>query len=210
MYKVFFNDSTIQLGSGIKKSSKNNIAQPGDPLGYDFVNQLVYEIESGKKASCFSFVHQDVDQLWDQFRSHFVEIPAAGGLVQNREGSFLVIRRLGVWDLPKGKKEKNETFENAAVREVEEECGLTNVQIIRPLDSTFHIYRSPYLSFPKNLVLKETRWFLMDYSGNEIPVPQLEENIVEVRWFPASELNQVMANTYSSLRDLLEKTVTAI
>jgi NADH pyrophosphatase NudC (nudix superfamily) len=90
---------------------------------------------------------------------------------------------------------------------VEEECGLTKLQIIRQLDSTFHIYRSPYLPFPKNLVLKETKWFLMSYSENEIPVPQVEEDIEEVRWFAVSELDEMRANTYPSLLDFLDKTL---
>lgn len=205
MYKVFFNDSTILLDSEIKKSSNNNIAVWTDFERHDFVNQLVSEIESSDSASGFLICHQELGQLWDRFRSQFVEISAAGGLVQNREGSFLFIKRLGVWDLPKGKTENNETSENAAIREVEEECGLTNLQLVRFLNSTWHIYRSPYLSFPKNLVLKETKWFLMNYSGTEIPVPQVEEAIEEVRWFAVEELGEVRANTYASLRDFLRK-----
>jgi len=210
MYKVFFNDSTIQLSSDVKKSSKNNIVHIVEGGRYDFVNQIVYEIESGNKASNFLILDQDVDQLWDHFKNQFVGIPAAGGLVQNDEKSFLFIRRLGVWDLPKGKIEKNETSENAAIREVEEECGLSGMKIIKQLDSTFHIYRSPYLPGPKNLALKETKWFLMNYSGNEIPVPQLDEDIEEVRWVPVSELDGVMGNTYSSLRELLQNSLAAI
>jgi 8-oxo-dGTP pyrophosphatase MutT (NUDIX family) len=118
---------------------------------------------------------------------------------------LLFIKRLGVWDLPKGKIEKKETPELAAIREVEEECGLSDLKIIGPLDSTFHIYRSPYLSFPKNLVLKETKWFFMSYSGGESPVPQVEEDIEEVAWFAPEDLEQVYSNTYLSLRDFLGK-----
>lgn len=210
MYKVFFNDSNIELSSELKKSSNNNIVRVVENGCYDFVNQIIYEIESGHKVSDFLILDQDVNKLWNQFRNHFTEIPAAGGLVQNNEGCFLFIRRFGVWDLPKGKIEKGETSKNAAIREVEEECGLLGLKIVRQLDSTFHIYRSPYLSAPKNLVLKETKWFLMNYSGTEIPVPQLEEDIVEVRWVPVSELNLVMENTYSSLRDLLYRSITVI
>ncbi|MDP2335291.1 MAG: NUDIX domain-containing protein [Bacteroidota bacterium] len=210
MYKVFFNDSTIQIDSEIKKSLKNNIVQIVGRESYGFVNQLVSEIESGGNVSDSLIINQDVNQLWNHFRSQFVEIPAAGGLVRNENGSFLFIRRLGVWDLPKGKIEKDETPENAAIREVEEECGLTGLKIIRPLDSTFHIYRSPYLPVPKNVVLKETKWFLMKYTGDKIPVPQIEEHIEEVRWVPISELEAVMENTYASLQDFLQKTRSVI
>jgi 8-oxo-dGTP pyrophosphatase MutT (NUDIX family) len=210
MYKVFFNDSTIQIDTEFKKSSKNNIATLVDTDSYNFVNQMVSEIESTDEVRNFLILNQDLNQIWNRFRNYFKQIQAAGGLVQNADGSFLFIRRLNVWDLPKGKTEKKESSQNAAIREVEEECGLTDLKIIRQLDSTFHIYRSPYLPVKKNLVLKETKWFLMHYSGDEIPVPQLEEDIVEARWFALYELDDVMANTYLSLREFLEKTLPAI
>jgi len=210
MYKVFFNGSTIVLTSEIKKSSKNNISDELDFNSYSIINQIINEVEAGKNTSEFYLQYHDLNQLWDYFRSRFVEIPASGGLVKNDSGLFLFIRRLGVWDLPKGKIERKESPENAAIREVGEECGLSELKIIKQLDSTFHIYRSPYLNFPDNLVLKETKWFLMSYAGNEIPVPEREEDIEEVRWFARTELDQVLPNTYASLRDLLAKTISTI
>ncbi len=207
MYKVFFNDSTIQIASEGKISTKDNIIELIDFQGYDFVNQFISKIEAADHPSDFLILNPEVNLLWDQFRSQFVEIPAAGGLVRNENGCFLFIRRLGVWDLPKGKIEKQETAEKAAVREVEEECGLTDLRVIRQLDSTFHIYRSPFLPVAKNLVLKETQWFLMAHSGNEKLVPQVEEDIEEVRWFAGSQLDKVLADTYSSLREFLERSL---
>jgi 8-oxo-dGTP pyrophosphatase MutT (NUDIX family) len=210
MYKVFFNDSTIMLTSEIKKSSKNNISDEFDFNSYSIINQIIHEIEVEKNASEFYLQYHDLNQLWNYFRSRFSEIPASGGLVRNESGLFLFIRRLGVWDLPKGKIERKENPEDAAIREVGEECGLSGMKIIKQLDSTYHIYRSPYLNYPDNLVLKETKWFLMSYSGSEIPVPERDEDIEEVRWFAAAEFDQVLPNTYSSLRDLLEKILSAI
>jgi 8-oxo-dGTP pyrophosphatase MutT (NUDIX family) len=203
MYKVFFNDSSILISSDIKKSSKNNIVNVVKHESYEFVDQIVRDVESGKKATCFVIIHQEVNQAWGQFRSRFVEIPAAGGLVRNDQGMFLFIKRFGVWDLPKGKIEKKETPEIAAVREVEEECSISGPKIIMPLNSTFHIYRSLYHKAPKNLVLKETKWYLMDYSGNETPVPQIDEEIEQVKWFTASELDWVMNHTYASISELI-------
>jgi len=210
MYKVFFNGSTIQFGSEMNKSLNNNIVEIFDSVSYDIVNQIISQIESAETHSEFFILNREIDTVWEHFRSQFVEIPAAGGLVRNSDGALLFIKRLGVWDLPKGKIEKKETPELAAVREVEEECGLSGLQVVKQLDSTFHIYRSPYLSFPKNLVLKETKWFLMSYPGNEIPVPQVEEDIQEVTWFSIADLDRVYSNMYSSLIDFLEKSLPII
>jgi 8-oxo-dGTP pyrophosphatase MutT (NUDIX family) len=210
MYKVFFNDSTIQITDDAKKSSKNNITQTVDCENYGFVNELISKIESSDKSINFVVQNKDYYRLWNCFKNQMTEIPAAGGLVQNSDDSLLFIKRLGVWDLPKGKIEQNETPESAAIREVEEECGLSGLKIIRQLDSTFHIYRSPYLDFPDNLVLKETKWFLMSIEGEQTLVPQLEENIEEVRWFQLDQLDKVMGNTYLSLREFLAKTIPVI
>lgn len=210
MYKVFFNDSIIEIASEIKKSSNHNITRMVNSDCYDFVNQIVSEVQSGGYRSDSLIVSQEVSLLWNHFRSQFAEIPAAGGLVLDESGKYLFIRRLGVWDLPKGKIETDETAEVAAIREVEEECGLSDLKIIRQLDSTFHIYRSPYLPVPKNLVLKETKWFLMTCSGNQIPVPQEDEDIEAAQWMSLPELSLVLDNTYLSLREFLINTLPVI
>ena len=210
MYKVFFNDSTIQISSEMNKSLNKNISEKFNPGDYGIVNQIISQIESAERPSDYFISNQDDPFVWNHFRSQFVEIPAAGGLVQNVGGSLLFIKRLGFWDLPKGKIEKEETPELAAIREVEEECGLSGLHIVKQLDSTFHMYRSPYLLFPRNLVLKETKWFLMFYSGGETPVPQVEEDIEEVVWFAPVDLGKVYSQTYLSLCDFLIKSLPII
>ncbi len=210
MYKVFFNDSTIQIGGESKKPSKNNITQSTGCENYGFVRELIAEIEKGNKAINFLLQNNGTELLWECFKKQLVEIPAAGGLVKNNDNSLLFIKRLGVWDLPKGKIDNDETPEFAAIREVEEECGARGLKIISQLESTFHIYRSPFLKFPDNLVLKETKWFLMSCDDDQTLVPQLEENIEEARWFALEKLDEVMENTYLSLREFLAKTIPII
>ena len=210
MYKVFFNDSSILIGSEMKKSLNDNISEMFDVCDNSVVNQIVDKIENSSLSLSYGIVNNACCETWSGFRKCFTEIPAAGGLVIDHEGRILFIKRLGYWDLPKGKIEKNETAEVASVREVEEECGISGLNIIRQLDSTFHIYRSPFLPSEKNLVLKETKWFLMKYSGNQTPVPQTEEDIVEIRWFDRKNIDLVYSNTYSSLKDFLNKTLPAI
>ncbi len=136
----------------------------------------------------------------DAFNSMFKRIEAAGGIVRNQRNEYLFIKRLGVWDLPKGKLHKEESKEVGAIREVTEETGLTNLRITKALPSTFHIYTDR----KGREVLKETYWFEMIYSNDEIPVPQTEEDITEVRWFRLADLHIPLQNTYSSLKHLLE------
>jgi ADP-ribose pyrophosphatase YjhB (NUDIX family) len=129
----------------------------------------------------------------------FTRVEAAGGIVRNAEEKYLFINRLGIWDLPKGKLHKKETVQEGALREVTEETGITSLTITRQLPSTFHIYTDR----KGNEVLKETYWFEMWCNEDQKLIPQLEEEITEVKWFATDELNIPVQKTYASLRHLL-------
>ncbi|HKJ41038.1 MAG TPA: NUDIX domain-containing protein [Sunxiuqinia sp.] len=149
-------------------------------------------------------VSNEGDDALNLLRQKMTQIPAAGGIVWNERQQLLVIKRFGKWDLPKGKIETAETTEQAAIREVEEECGISGLKILNELPATFHIYRSPYIKQENNWVLKKTHWFEMGYSGNDLLKPQIEEQIEEVRWFNRDELDNVYQNTYGNMRQLLQ------
>jgi 8-oxo-dGTP pyrophosphatase MutT (NUDIX family) len=111
-----------------------------------------------------------------------------------------LIYKRNMWDLPKGKIDKGETPENAAIREVSEECGISinNLMIKEALESTFHIY------FDKNkYYLKETKWFLMKTIKDEELSPQIEEGITKITWKNKSEIHQIINSIYPSLQNIL-------
>ena len=204
MYEVFFNDYLLNLVSGFNISSKSNIIQQIELESVGDFDALILDVENGKyidemEVECIS-QHNVIEELLRKFH----RIPASGGVVKNKEGELLFIKRFGRWDLPKGKIEINESPKKAAIREVEEECNLTELQILKPLPSTFHLYRSPYIPQENNLVLKETHWFEMLHSGHGHVSPQVEEQIEDVRWFPTSELDEVYDSTYENIKKLLD------
>ena len=108
--------------------------------------------------------------------------------------AVLVIHRLGVWDLPKGKVDAGESVEAAAVREVREECGLSEVHLEEFLCDTWHTYVRRGLHH-----LKRTCWYRMQAPGDQVLIPQTDEDITEVRWADKDLLREVRANTYGSL-----------
>jgi len=118
--------------------------------------------------------------------------------VLNDNNEFLAIYRLGKWDLPKGMIEKNESIQEAAVREVQEECGLSSLKIKYEMQPTYHIYE-----LRGKHILKCTYWFVMQYCGEELLVPQLEEDIEKAEWIKIHDMDMFINNTYKSIRDLL-------
>ncbi|QIA09724.1 NUDIX hydrolase [Draconibacterium halophilum] len=147
--------------------------------------------------------HPNVEKLFQNFSSAFLQLDAAGGVVKSG-GKLLFIFRNGKWDFPKGKTDKGESNKTAALREVEEECGISNHSIVKALPSTYHIYQSPYKKTFGQWIFKETFWFEMDYNGSSAGTPQLDEGITEVRWFHPNELDEVLENTYENLKALIQ------
>ena len=72
---------------------------------------------------------------------------ASGGVVFNNE-KLLMIYRNSLWDLPKGKMELNESELECALREVEEECGIDNLRVIKFLKYTYHTVSYTHLTLP--------------------------------------------------------------
>ena len=108
------------------------------------------------------------------------------------------IYRNGKWDLPKGKLEINESIPECAVREVEEECGISLLTITKELPATYHTYRQS----GKNL-LKITYWFLMDCKDESNLTPQTEEGIELVEWKNQKEVQLALENTYPNIKLVL-------
>jgi ADP-ribose pyrophosphatase YjhB (NUDIX family) len=146
------------------------------------------------------FFNKDIKLLFSYFKSMFRFIEAAGGLVKNNKNEWLFIFRNGKWDLPKGKVEKNEAINDAAIREVEEECGVTSLSIIRELPSTYHTY-----FMEEKAILKRTYWFEMFCNDLSVLLPQLEEGITDVKWLSESKFNQVKENTYVSVMEVMKE-----
>lgn len=141
---------------------------------------------------------KDVEELWCWFREGHRLVEAAGGAVTDAEGRLLAIHRLGRWDLPKGKVEAGEELQAAAVREVQEECGLHRLQVLRPLCETWHTYARA-----GERHLKRTHWYLMRGDSSEPLAAQTEEAIDAVQWLGPDELERMRRDTYPSLLPVL-------
>lgn len=202
MYEVFYNDNCLTFAGEHEEIFLNTGSRIIRAESSDIIPEIIHEFLSGDP--CHLVLAGDAENLWEVFSGHFQAIPAAGGVVQSESG-FLFIFRRGRWDLPKGKIDPGETAAEAALREVTEETGLRNPEIVRYLGTTWHVYKpasNPASSIP---VLKDTHWFLMRASASEQLVPETAEDIDEARWFMPYDLPLVLPETYSSLKGIITK-----
>ncbi len=170
----------------------------GDVLIKDADAQLIdrivrlMEVKKLKKLRSLTLVTNMKKILIDHLKDQFKIVKAAGGLVL-KDGKILMMYRLGVWDLPKGKLNKKENVKDGALREVEEECNI-QVEVIDKLPKTWHSY-----AFKGKKILKKTSWYLMNCTDDSLMKPQAEEFIEEVRWMTPEEVLQVLPKAYTSI-----------
>ena len=128
------------------------------------------------------------------FCAMYTEVNAGGGLVRRADGSYLMIKRHGHWDLPKGHQEEGESIEECALREVEEETGLKGLRLGRLIAVTHHTYNTYGPS-----CIKHTSWYEMEYDGDADTVPQTEEDITEAVWVSEKEAPTLAGESYPSI-----------
>ncbi len=128
------------------------------------------------------------------------QIIAAGGIVTNPKGAILWIFRRGFWDLPKGKLDEGETIQSCAVREVEEETGLKNIQLHELIQFTNHTYFDTHL---KEEVIKRTYWFHMTIPNEQAGIPQTEEDIESIEWYTMGNAAHCLENTYDTIKEVI-------
>lgn len=197
MYKVFIDNKVIIFVEKWKKTKKTLdfvLVDTAFPERLDLLkcrNELPNELLLVVKTNTPEPTMRAVFSSYD-----FVE--AAGGIVK-RKNKFLFIERHDRWDIPKGKMEKGEQPEATAVREIEEECGITGPKITRFLGNTYHTY-----SYENKPTLKKTWWYALTYDGPKELSPQTEEAITQAVWFGKKDWKTVLAHTFPSIGEVLK------
>lgn len=146
----------------------------------------------------------DGENLAFAIKTIFRQAPAAGGVVIV-DNKFVAIERNGIPDLPKGHIEKGESPEEAALREVEEETGITDLEIIKELPATWHCYL-----LNDQWTIKKTSWYLMKTASGMKNVPQTEEGISKVYLVDKESVNGFEDKTFASLKTLVPEIILAI
>ena len=156
MLQIFYKEKQIII-SERKSDLKNSLII--NPELFDNLDLL--KLLTKKKVNSIGIISNEFEIILNMFKKKYPEIIAAGGKVINNKSEILFIYRNKKWDLPKGKAEKNENIAQTAIREVEEETGIKNLSIIKPLEKTYHIFNSVGINY-----LKTTYWFEMKSDFN--------------------------------------------
>ena len=208
MKKVYYLDNVVAFGTPVECAALSASAdaswlvidtgalgaEAGNMLGLTNLQRI---FETAKSVAFVSPTDEESERLFAEFGAQFVPIEAGGGLVKAPRGEVLMIYRNGRWDLPKGKLEPGDQIAEWAVREVEEECGITGLQLGKLLTRTYHLYE-----LHGKWILKRTSWYAMTNDGAGELTPQIEEGITDIRWIAPDNIHFYVENTYATIREV--------
>ena len=200
MHKIYFQTRCIIICTPDDQA----LADPNS-VEFHFGNKLdIHTLVSMFKASeSLSRIYiptEDTEQTYRSLCAEFKEVNAAGGLVSNRRGDYLLISRSGLWDLPKGHQEAGEDISGTAIREVAEETGVTQLELGDLICITDHCYFRD-----EKWHLKHTWWYSMLYTDPVDLTPQREEDISKAAWVAKSSLPPFLKNTFPSILEVFRE-----
>ena len=193
MYKIFVGDKPIILTT--------EVAQETDFKNYKLktvdIVKAIKKLQQ-KEIQSIRLISKNKDKLLKRFLKLLPNVIAGGGKVYNDKGRILFIYRNNKWDLPKGKAENNETIKETAIREVEEETGVKGLEITKPIETTYHIFKRN-----SRYRIKITYWFEMKTSYTGKLIPQKKEGITKVKWLKPKQIKKAMDNSYANIKGLV-------
>ncbi|MBR2127706.1 MAG: NUDIX domain-containing protein [Bacteroidales bacterium] len=200
MHKIYFEKRCIIICSPDDPAlSDPNVIRfsPGEDLS---IHALVEMVEASDTLHRTCIPTTDVEGTYRRICEEFKEVNAGGGLVSNRRGDFLLISRNGLWDLPKGHQDPGEDIRVTALREVQEETGINDLEVRELICITDHCYRRDGIWH-----LKHTWWYDMLYTDPTDLTPQKEEDITKAAWVAKSSLPPFLLNTYPSIAEVFRE-----
>jgi 8-oxo-dGTP pyrophosphatase MutT (NUDIX family) len=195
MYKVFVNDKPLFLTNQTSKETDFQLFL----LESVDIEQVIIKMFQNKIQKAYLY-YPDEKAILKKVKEKIPVCKAGGGLVYNKNGDVLFIFRNGKWDLPKGGIEKGEEIEDTAMREVEEETGVTNLVITHKLQKTYHVFKRN-----GKYKLKITHWFEMRTNFEGTPVAQANEGIEKVAWLNPEQIKEALKNSYENIKLLFEE-----
>ena len=164
------------------------------------IHSLVEMVEVSESLHRVCIPSADPEDTYRKICAEFLEVNAGGGLVSNRRGDYLLISRNGLWDLPKGHQDPGEDIAVTALREVQEETGIEDLELRDLICITDHCYRRDGIWH-----LKHTWWYDMLYTDPTDLTPQTEEDITKAAWVAKSSLPPYLLNTYPSIQEVFRE-----
>lgn len=153
----------------------------------------------------------------------FKDLPLRNGVgivLLNKVNKIFVAKRIdnpkNFWQMPQGGVNKGEKLLSAALRELEEETGIKEVELIQEIDGTMTYELPPHLLgiiWKGKYKGQKQKWFLMRYLGNDrdINIKTEKPEFLEWKWIDLDLLTEVVVDfklhVYKELKEKIQKII---
>tara|TARA_Y100000591_G_scaffold276488_1_gene253691 strand:+ start:502 stop:987 length:486 start_codon:yes stop_codon:yes gene_type:complete len=158
-----------------------------------------------------------------EMEKKFRNLPLRNGvgiILLNKENKVFVAKRIdnpeNFWQMPQGGVDKGENFLNAAYRELEEETGIKDVELIQEIDGTM-TYELPNhllgIIWKGKYKGQKQKWFLMRFLGkdDEINIKTAKPEFLEWKWVDLNMITEFVVDfklhIYKELKDKIKKII---
>ncbi len=153
----------------------------------------------------------------------FKNLPFRSGvgiILLNKNNKIFVAKRIdnpkNFWQMPQGGVDEGEDLLTAAYRELKEETSISNVKLIKEIDSTLTY------ELPDNLLGiiwkgkykgQKQKWFLMRYLGEDkdINIKTTNPEFLEWKWVDIDKITEIVVdfklNVYKELKEKVKKII---
>ena len=153
----------------------------------------------------------------------YIKLPLRTGVgiaLLNKENKLFVARRIdnpkNFWQMPQGGVDEGENFFKAALRELEEETSIKNVELIKEFDGTI-TYELPDrllgIVWKGKYKGQKQKWFLMRFIGEEkeINVKTKNPEFLDWKWIDIDQITDVVVDfklhVYQELKEKVKKLI---
>jgi ADP-ribose pyrophosphatase YjhB (NUDIX family) len=118
---------------------------------------------------------------------------SAGGVVINNKGEVIVVAqgKSNTWSLPKGHVEEGEDFLTTAKREVEEETGVTDLELIKTFPP-YDRFKMKSATEEDTNAVKRLHFFL--FKTNQEALKPKDKDNPEARWVKKEEVVNILSH----------------